>query len=103
MSELQVLESPREQSSGEVIAWDFDWTARLNGQGIASAQGVVTQINNGMDETATCLDGPPDVVGNHVIVTVKSLTVGKRYRITARASLSGGTTQDADLLLEVPY
>ena len=103
MSELQVLESPREQASDEVITWDFDWTERLEGQGIASSQAQVVQINNGNDETATCLASQPQVVGAHITVTVKSLTVGKRYRVTCRATLSGGSTQDADLLLEVPH
>ena len=103
MSELQVLESPREQASDEVISWDFDWTQRLDNDSIASATALVMQINSGVDESAACLDGPPQVVGNHVTVVVKSLTVGKRYRVTARATLSGGSTQDADLLLEVPH
>jgi hypothetical protein len=103
MSELQVLESPREQASDETIIWDFDWTERLAGQEIANAAGRVVQVNSGEDETATCLAATPSVNGAHISLTVHALTVGKRYRVTARATLSGGSVQDADLLLEVPH
>lgn len=103
MSELQVLESPREQGSDEVLAWDFDWTQRLNGQELSSATAHIVQINSGVDETVTCLGAEPSVQGAHVTVVVQSLTVGKRYRVTARATLSGGSIQDADLLLDVPH
>lgn len=103
MSDLQVLESPREQASDEIIAWTFNWSGRLNGLAIASCVGKITQINNGEDETARCLGAQPVINGEFVSIVVQSLTVGKRYRVTSHCTLSDSTVQDADLILEVPH
>jgi len=100
---LQVRESPLVQASDEVIAWDFNWHDRLEGQSLVTASAFVVQVNNGVDESATCLAFAPTIFGEIVTVVVKSLTPTKRYRVTARAQFSGGSIQDADLLLEVPH
>ena len=103
MVAVQVRESPLLQTSGEVIAWDFDWHDRLDGQTIMSAEAFVIQVNNGADESATCLGFDPTIFGEVITVIVQSLTPMKHYRVITRATLSGGSVQDADLLLEVPY
>lgn len=103
MPDLQVRESPREQASDEVIAWDFDLTARLDGQSVSSATAKCIQLDTGANVSATCIQGVPTVNSPHVTVVIQALTARKKYRVTLTAVFSGGTTQDADLFLEAPH
>lgn len=106
MSDLTVLESPREQASNEVLAWVFDFTNRLvSAQTVSSATATMTQLDTGTDVSATTITGGgnPSVASPNVTVTVRALTARKKYRLTVAAVLSGGSTQDADLELETPH
>lgn len=104
MSELDVLESPREQASGEVVAWVFDFTNRLiSSQTVSSATATMTQLDTGTDVSVTTIVGSPSVSSPNVTVTVQSLTARKRYRLSVLAVLSGGSHQVADLELEAPH
>ena len=105
MFELQVLESPREQASDEIIAWDFNWTDRLgSGQEIPAWRRTSSRSTTAPRDNAVsgCAAVSSSAATTQTIV-VQALTVGKRYRVTARATFTDGTIQDADLLLDVPH
>ena len=104
MSELAVLESPREQASTETIAWVFDWTERLiNSQTVSSATATIVELGTGADVSATAISGAIGVASPNVTVTVTNLVARKRYRVSVLAVLSGGSHQVADLVLEAPH
>lgn len=103
MSQLAVAGSPKEQAAAESIAWQFDWTDRLNGQTISAATATVYQLDTGANVTSTTVTGSATNTTTTTTVTVHALTAGKRYRLDVAATFSGGSVQVASLELRAPY
>lgn len=102
-ADLTVAPNPFEMGSLETLPLTFDATpVLLEGETIAWAQATLTQLDNGVDYSATGLLGPVAIAGNDLTATVSSLLPRKRYRLVVQFEVAANKVWAPHLVIECP-
>jgi len=96
--------SPFVQADNEEVSHVFNFTNRLpSAQTVSSATVKAYDLDAvDADVSATVL-GTPAVSSPSVTVTVKTLTVGKSYRVECLATFSGGAKELIAIEVQCPF